>query len=224
MGEGGAAAAEHGTGDPAWLGSRPVLIFDLGGVVLDWNPRHLYRKLIPDQEMREWFLAEVCGPEWNAQMDAGKPFREAVAELARCHPGHAEWISAYHQRWPEMLGGPVPGTSELITELSEAGRELYAISNFAAEMFPATLEAFPVLRCFKDIVLSSSVGVCKPDPRIFELAVERFGVDAGDCLFIDDIAANAAGARAAGLAAVQFTSAADLRRLLAEGDPALLPR
>lgn len=211
------ARADH---SPVWLGSRPVLIFDLGGVVLDWNPRHLYRKLIPDEEQREWFLSQVCHPEWNAQMDAGRPFSDAVEELGRRFPEHHEWISAYHRRWPEMLGGPVPGTSELLTELSGAGRALYAISNFAAEMFPVTLEAYPVLRCFRDVVISSSVGLCKPDTRIFALALDRFGVAARDCLFIDDVAANVAGAQAAGLAAVQFTSAADLRRLLAAGEPA----
>jgi HAD superfamily hydrolase (TIGR01509 family) len=211
-------------GDPAWLGSRPVLIFDLGGVILDWNPRHLFRKVIPDEQTREWFLSEVCGPDWNRQMDAGLSFGEAVADLARRHPGHREWISAYHQRWPEMLNGPVPGTSELITELHQAGRPLYAISNFPAEKFPVTLEAFPVLRLFRDIVISSSLGLCKPDPRIFQVALERFGVTAADCLFIDDVPANVAGARAAGLAAVRFTSAAELRRLLAAGEPALRSR
>lgn len=220
MGEGGEAAAGEraaGAGDPACLASRPVLIFDLGGVVLDWNPRHLFRKLIADEGEREWFLSEVCGPEWNAQMDLGRPYAEAVDELAARHPGQAGWIRAYWARWPEMLGGPVPGTSELVTELAEAGRELYAISNFPGEMYPATLDAFPVLHCFKDVVISSDVGLGKPDPRIFALALERFGVAAGDCLFIDDVAANVAGAQQAGIAAVQFTSAAALRQLLSAG-------
>jgi 2-haloacid dehalogenase len=220
MEEGRAPAAGAAADDPAWLASRPVLIFDLGGVILDWNPRHLFTKLIPDDEAREWFLSEICGPEWNAQMDAGRPFSEAVEELAGHHPGHAEWIRAYWTRWPEMLGGPVPGTSELVAELSEAGRKLYAISNFSDEMFPVALESYPVLRCFRDIVISSSVRLCKPDPRIFTFALGRFGVTAGDCLFIDDLAQNVAGARAAGIAAVQFTSAAELRRLLAAGEPA----
>jgi 2-haloacid dehalogenase len=220
MEEGGASAAGAVADDPAWLASRPVLIFDLGGVILDWNPRHLFTKLIPDDEAREWFLSEICGPEWNAQMDAGRPFSEAVEELAGRHPEHAEWIRAYWTRWPEMLGGPVPGTSELVTELSEAGRELYAISNFPGEMFPVTLESYPVLHHFRDIVISSSVRLCKPDPHIFALALGRFGVTAGDCLFIDDVAQNVAGARAAGIAAVQFTSAAELRRLLVSGEPA----
>lgn len=209
---------EDGAGDPAWLGSRPVLVFDLGGVILDWNPRHLFRKLIADEATREWFLTEVCGPEWNRQMDAGLPFAEAVQELARRHPEHREWIDAYHRRWPEMLNGPVPGTTKLIAELDQAGRPLFAISNFPAEMFPVTLEAFPVLNRFRDIVISSSVRLLKPDPRIFALALDRFGVAARDCLFIDDVAANVAGARAAGLAAVQFRSADELRRLLSAGD------
>ena len=104
--------------------------------------------------------------------------------------------------------------------MAKSGRELYAISNFNGEVWPATMHAFPVLNCFKDIVISSFVGVCKPDPRIFALALRRFGVAAGDCLFIDDVAANVNGAKAAGIAAVQFTSAAALRRLLASADPA----
>ncbi len=208
------------TDDPGWLASRPVLIFDLGGVVLDWNPRYLFRQLIPDDETREWFLAEVCSPAWTLQMDTGKPSAEAVAELSARFPDQAGLISAYWDRWPEMLGGPIPGTSELVAELARSGRELYAISNFNGEVWPATMDAFPVLNCFKDIVISSFVGVCKPDPRIFALALRRFGVAARDCLFIDDVAANVDGAKAAGIAAVQFTSAAALRRLLASADRA----
>jgi HAD superfamily hydrolase (TIGR01509 family) len=220
MDERGDATAAAVSGDPAWLASRPVLIFDLGGVVLDWNPRHLYRKLIPDEVAREWFLTEVCSPAWNLQMDTGKPSAEAVAELSARFPGQAGLISAYWDRWPEMLCGPIPGTSEFVTELAKSGRELYAISNFNGEVWPATMDAFPVLNCFKDTVISSFVGVCKPDPRIFGFALRRFGVAAGDCLFIDDVAANVDGAKAAGIAAVQFTSAAALRRLLASADPA----
>ena len=206
--------------DPVWLASRPVLIFDLGGVVLDWNPRYLFRQLIPDDETREWFLAEVCSPAWNLQMDSGQPSAAAVAELSARYPEQAALISAYWDRWLEMLGGAVPGMSELVTELSDAGRELYAISNFNGEVWPATLAAYPLLCRFKDVVISSFVGVCKPDPRIFELALRRFGVAAEDCLFIDDVAANVAGAKAAGIAAVQFTSAAALRELLSAAEPA----
>ena len=200
--------------DPAWLASRPVLIFDLGGVVLDWNPRHLFRTLIPDEGQREWFLAEVCSLAWNLQMDAGKPSAEGTAELIARYPEYAAWIRAYWDRWPEMLGGLVPGTGELLTDLAAAGRDLYAITNFNGEVWPLTQAMFPVLSCFKDVVVSSVAGICKPDPEIFALALRQFGVAAGDCLFIDDVAANVAGARAAGLAALQFTSAPALRRLL----------
>jgi len=200
--------------DPAWLASRPVLIFDIGGVVLDWNPRHLFRALIPDEAQREWFLTEVCSLGWNAQMDAGKPSAEAVAELSAEYPEHAAWIRAYWDRWPEMLGGLVPGTADLLTGLAAAGRDLYAITNFNGEVWPLTLSMYPELSCFKDVVVSSVARVCKPDPEIFALALRQFGVAAADCLFIDDVAANVDGARAAGLAAVQFTSAPALRRLL----------
>ena len=200
--------------DPAWLGTRPVLIFDVGGVVLDWNPRHLFRTLIPDEAQREWFLAEVCSPQWNLQMDAGKPSAEAVAELSAEYPEHAALIRAYWDRWPEMLGGPVPGTADLLADLAADGRDLYAITNFNGEVWPVTLAKFPVLNCFRDVVVSSVAGMTKPGREIFDLALRRFGVAAGDCLFIDDVAANVAGARAAGIAAVQFTSAPALRRLL----------
>ena len=200
--------------DPARPAARPVLIFDLGGVVLDWNPRHLFRAVIPDEAEREWFLTEVCSPAWNAQMDAGKPSAEAVAELSAAHPGHAAWIRAYWERWPEMLGGLIPGAAELLADLAADGRELYAITNFNGEVWPVTQERFPVLACFKDVIVSSLAGVCKPDREIFELALRRFGVAAADCLFIDDVAANVDGARAAGIEAVQFTSMAALRQLL----------
>ena len=203
-----------GDDDPAWLGSRPVLIFDLGGVVLDWNPRHLFRTLIPDEAEREWFLAEVCSPQWTLQMDAGKPSAEAVAELSAEYPGHATLIRAYWDRWPEMLGGLVPGTAGLLADLAADGRDLYAITNFNGEVWPVTQELFPVLSCFKDVIVSSFAKLVKPDRAIFELALRRFGVAAQDCLFIDDVAANVAGARAAGIAAVQFTSAPALQRLL----------
>jgi 2-haloacid dehalogenase len=203
----------HGD-DPAWLASRPVLIFDVGGVVLDWNPRHLFRALIPDETQREWFLTEVCSPRWNAQMDAGKPAADAVAELSAEYPEHAAWIRAYWDRWPETLGGLVPGTGELLAELAASGRDLYAITNFNGEVWPVTQAMFPVLSCFKDVIVSSFAGICKPDPAIFALALRQFGVAAADCLFIDDVAANVDGARAAGLAAIQFTSAAALRQLL----------
>jgi 2-haloacid dehalogenase len=200
--------------DPAWLGSRPVLIFDLGGVVLDWNPRHLFRALIPDEAERERFLDEVCSPRWNAEMDAGKPAAKAVAELSAEHPEHAALIHAYWDRWPEMLGGLIPGAAELLADLAADGRELFAITNFNGEVWPLTLAMFPVLSCFSDVIVSSFEGICKPDRAIFDLALRRFGVAARDCLFIDDVAANVEGARAAGIAAVQFTSTPALRRLL----------
>jgi 2-haloacid dehalogenase len=202
------------TEDPAWLGSRPVLIFDLGGVVLDWNPRHLFRTLIPDEAEREWFLTEVCSPAWNAQMDAGKPSAEAVAELSAEYPEHANLIRAFWDQWPTMLGGLVPGMAGLLADLAADGRDLYAITNFNGEVWPVTQELFPVLSCFSDVIVSSLAGLTKPDRAIFDLALRRFGVAARDCLFIDDVAANVAGARAAGIAAVQFTSAPALRRLL----------
>src|SRR6202012_850433 len=164
--------------DPAWLASRPVLIFDLGGVVLDWNPRHLFRALIPDEAEREWVLTEVCSLRWNAQMDAGKPSAQAVAELSAEYPEHAALIRAYWDRWPEMLGGLVPGTAELLADLAADGRDLYAITNFNGEDWPVTLAMFPVLNCFSGVIVSSLAGVTKPSREIFDLALRQFGVAA----------------------------------------------
>ena len=178
MPEPGQPAAAGAGGDPAWLASRPVLIFDLGGVVLDWNPRYLFRTLIPDEETREWFLTEVCSPAWNLQTDFGKPAAEAVAELSARYPEQAPLISAYWDRWLEMLGGTVPGVSELVTELSDAGRELYAISNFNGEVWPATLEAYPLLRRFTErrhLELRWRVQARRADLRIGAAAVRCRG-------------------------------------------------
>ena len=138
----------------------------------------------------------------------------AVAELSAEYPEHAGLIRAFWDQWPKMLGGLVPGMAELLADLAADGRELYAITNFNGEVWPVTQAMYPELSCVKDVIVSSFAGVCKPDPEIFALALRQFGVAAPDCLFIDDVAANVDGARTAGLAAVQFTSAAALRRVL----------
>jgi 2-haloacid dehalogenase len=205
--------------DPDWLASRPVVIFDLGGVIFDWDPRHLYRKVIADDERMEWFLSEVCSFEWHAQLDRGRPFAEAIAERVAAYPEYREWITLYQDRWPETLRGLIPGMADLVAELARAGRELFAITNWSGETFPLAYESYPVLHQFKDIVVSGDVGMVKPDPRIFALALGRFGVSPGDCLFIDDNATNVAAAESAGIAAVQFTSPAALRRVFASRLP-----
>ena len=192
-----------------------AVVFDLGGVLIDWDPRRLYRKLLADEAAVEEFLATITTAEWNAEQDRGRPFAEAVAELVERHPAYAAAIAAYHERWPEMLGGEIPGTVAVLAELRDAGVPLYALSNWSAETFRLTRDRFPFLGWFDGLVVSGEEGVIKPDRRIFELLLERFGLVAAATLFVDDSPANVAAARAVGMDAVRFRDAAALRRDLA---------
>jgi 2-haloacid dehalogenase len=192
-----------------------AVVFDLGGVLIDWDPRHLYRKLLADEAAVEDFLATVCTPEWNAEQDRGRPFAEAVAELVQRHPAQAAAITAYHERWTEMLAGDIPGAVALLAELRAAGVPLYALSNWSAETFRLTRERFPFLAWFDGLVISGQERMAKPDRRIFELLLDRFGLAPDATLFVDDSAANVAAAREVGMDAVRFRDPGRLRRDLA---------
>jgi 2-haloacid dehalogenase len=194
-----------------------TLLFDIGNVLIDWNPRHLYGQLFAeDSAAMEQFLANVCTPEWNRQMDAGKPFAEAVTELQREHPEHAELIEAWHLRWPEMLGGAIEASVALLEELRRRGHRLYALTNWSAETFPLAREQFEFLQHFEEIVVSGEVRLLKPDPRIFELATARCDLDPARTVFIDDSPANVSAAQAQGFVAVQYVDSARLRTSFAE--------
>lgn len=190
-------------------------IFDLGGVFIDWNPRYLYRTLFPDDpEGMEHFLANVTTSTWNRQLDAGRPFAEAIAELQRAHPAHAALIAAYWDRWPEMLGDVNHQTAQIVRDIKARGLRVFALSDWSAETMPIARPRVPELALFDDIQISGEVGVTKPDPTVFALAIERFGVDPARTVFVDDISANVEAARVAGLTAIQFTSALELRTSL----------
>jgi 2-haloacid dehalogenase len=190
-------------------------VFDLGGVLIDWDPRYLYRKLLADEAAVEEFLATVCTPEWNAEQDRGRPFAEGIAELVERHPAHAAAIAAFHERWPEMLGGDIPGAVELLAELRATGLPLYALTNWSAETFVLARERFEFLDWFDGLLVSGEERIIKPDPAIFELLLDRFGLDPGSTLYVDDSEANVAAAAALGLDAVRFTGPEGLRRDLA---------
>jgi len=192
-------------------------IFDLGGVFIDWNPRYLYRSLFPgDEEGMERFLSEVTTGAWNRQMDAGKPFADAVAELQREHPDQAELIAAYWDRWPEMLGQVNLETAAIVSDLGTRGLRVFALSDWSAETFPHARRIAAELALFEDIQISGEVRITKPDRRAFELAATRFNLDPATTLFVDDIQANVDAAAAAGFTAIRFTTAADLRDRLTE--------
>jgi 2-haloacid dehalogenase len=188
-----------------------VVVFDLGGVLIDWNPRHLYRQLFDDEAAMERFLAEVCHTAWNEEQDRGRTFAEAIEEAAGRFPDHRALIQAYHQRWGEMLAGPIEGSVALLAELKEAGHELHALTNWSVETFPIARERYQFLTWFESILVSGEERLIKPDPRIFQLLLERIGRTAEACVYIDDNPKNAAAAAALGFDAVHFKSPEELR-------------
>ena len=198
-----------------------AVVFDLGGVLINWDPRNLYRTLFDDEAEMERFLSEVATHEWNAQQDAGRALSEAVEELAARHPDRRDLIAAYYDRWPEMLGGPIEGTVEILRELRDRGVRTHALSNWSAETFPIARPMFPFLEWFDGIVISGEVMMIKPDPRIFAHVLERFGLEPGETVFVDDNAENVRAAEAARFIGIVFESPAQLRRELAR--LALLP-
>jgi len=198
------------------LPQRDTVIFDLGGVLLDWNPRHLYRKLFPgDDAGMEHFLATVCTPAWNVRQDAGRSVAEGCALLTAEHPDKAALIEAYYGRHLEMIAGPLDGTVAILAELRQRGTPLYFLSNYSAETYPLALARFDFLGWFLGGVVSGEHGVVKPDPAIFRLLLERHAIDPRRAVFIDDVALNAAAARAFGIHPIHFTGPQALRAELA---------
>lgn len=191
------------------------VVFDLGGVLIDWDPRYLYRSLFDDPDEMEAFLRDVCSPEWIDATDAGVPMADAVRELAEAHPDDAERILAYHTRWSETLGDAIAGTVRLLEELDATGVRLYALSNWSTETFPVAEERFPFLRSFDGILLSGEARSSKPSPEIFEAFLTRFGLAADACVFVDDNPRNVEAAAALGFDAIRFASAEELRSELA---------
>jgi 2-haloacid dehalogenase len=189
-----------------------AVVWDFGGVLTDWDPVHLYRKVIADEAEREHFLTVVCSRDWHVQHDAGVPFAETLPALRAQHPEHAASIDVYLERYVEMVGGAIPGTTELVEELRELGVPQYGLTNMPSEPWPAIREAWPVLAGLDGVLVSGAERLVKPDPAIFELLADRFGLDPARTVFIDDVERNAAGAEACGFRALVFTDAATLRR------------
>jgi len=195
-----------------------AVILDLGGVLIDWNPRYLYRELFDGDEVAmERFLADVCSPAWNLEQDAGRSWREAVDTLTGAHPEQRDLIAAYDERWAEMLGGPIEGSVEILADLRRAGLRLAALSNWSAEKFPIARSRYEFLAWFDTIVISGELGISKPDPRIYQHLLESTGFEPESTVFVDDGPANVEAAAALGLTALLFrdpgTLRADLRDL-----------
>jgi 2-haloacid dehalogenase len=197
-------------------GEISAVVWDFGGVLTDWDPVHLYRSVIVDAAAREHFLTAVCSREWHLQHDAGARFADTIPALKAAHPEHAEWIDVYLERYVEMIGGAIPGTGEIVAELADGGVRQYGLTNMPDEAWPAIREAWPVLADLDGVVVSGTERVAKPDPAIFRLAAERFGLDPTRTVFIDDVARNVEAAVACGFRGVVFTDAVALRADLAE--------
>ena len=193
-----------------------AVVFDLGGVLIRWDPRHLYRQLMPEDEI-DAFLDEVGFHAWNHEQDAGASWGPAVAEHAALFPHRRKLLAAYPARFAESLDGPVEGTVAILAELHAAGTRLVALTNWSAELFPHAEAAFDFLGLFEGIVVSGREGVAKPDPAVFDLLLSRYDLDPARTVFVDDSPANVAAAAAAGLRALAFTGPdrlrADLTRL-----------
>ena len=192
------------------------IVFDFGGVLVDWNPRYLYDKYFGDEQQAQWFLDNICLYSWNLQMDGGKPFAEGVAELQAEHPEWAEAIGIYHTRWVEMMGGEVEGTADVLRRLKEKGYGIYGLTNWSAETFPLIRDTYPVFGEFDGIVVSGEEHLLKPNAAIYHCLFERYNLQPEESIFIDDNADNVAAAKAVGMESVRFVDAATLVQQLAE--------
>ncbi|HTU88012.1 MAG TPA: HAD family phosphatase [Solirubrobacteraceae bacterium] len=195
-------------------GKPTAVVFDLGGVLLDWDPRHLYRKLFDDEASMERFLSEVCTMEWHHAHDLGIPPEQTSPPLIAAHPEHADRIWAWTQRSEEMLAGPIEDTVEILRALKDQGVRCYALTNMETWTYPCRRDRYEFLQWFDGTVVSGFEGVAKPDARVFELLLDRFGLDPSSTVFIDDSAKNVQAARAVGMQAIEFESSEQLRRRL----------
>ena len=189
-------------------------VFDVGKVLFEWDLRHLFAKLITDKNELEYFISAIVTPEWHFQHDAGRALDDMVAERIAEFPEYATWIAAYAPRFNETIPGPVTGSLEIVQELAERGVPLFAITNFGAEFWDMFRPTQPIFDRFQDIIVSGVEKLVKPDPAIYALALQRFGLKSSEAIFIDDNHDNVISARENGFAAHHFTDAASLRREL----------
>jgi 2-haloacid dehalogenase len=215
------AAAKPAAVKPRPVNPRPVsaVLWDVGGVLLDWDPRYLYRQLFGDDvAAMEDFLANVCTPSWHAEQDLGRPIDEACKELAAKHPGQASLILAWSERNEEMVRGQIDAGVELLTEVVRAGVRCYALTNMERESFERRARIYDFFELFDGHFVSGFEGVMKPCPRFFKLALERFGLVPEETFFTDDKAENVAAAVKLGVPATVFRHAATFRQeLVARG-------
>ncbi len=191
-----------------------AVVFDLGGVLIDWDPRYLYRKVFADEEEMDEFLATVATPEWHIEQDRGRTMDEATTLLLGQYPHYRTEIEAFYGRWDEMFAGPMEESVDILRDIKERDLPLYALTNWSAEAFPLARERWDFLGWFDDIVISGEERLIKPAPEIYSVLVGRTGLDPATTVFVDDRAANVHAAEQLGFVALEFKDAAGLREEL----------
>lgn len=192
------------------------VVFDIGAVLVDWDPRYLYREVMQDVSDMEFFLKNVCSPEWNHTLDLGRTWEDARAEVIAKFPHYGNMIDIYWTRWLDMFSGPIHETVDILMSLKRMGVPLYALSNWNDVKFEVALKEFPFLRLFDGRIVSGEVKLAKPDPEIYRLLLNTYNLMPAETLFIDDRPENVAAARDLGIQAIQFISPAQLERDLVD--------
>ncbi len=191
-----------------------TIVFDFGGVLIDWNPRHYYKNVFKDDDKMEWFLNNVCPPDWNLEQDRGRPFSEAIAIAKNKYPDLSKEIEDYYNQWEYMLNGEIPGTVQILNALAQ-NYKIYGLTNWSAETFPVALKKYSFLSLLDGIVVSGDEKLIKPDPQIFQVLLKRYNLQAESCVFIDDNLQNIETAKTLGFNAIHFTDAENLKKELA---------
>lgn len=192
-----------------------TIIFDLGGVLIDWNPDYVYKAIFKDEEKLAWFYREICTMDWNENQDAGYPLEKATEERVALFPAYEEWIRMYYGRWEEMLGDAIEGTVSLLRQcVANPKLRVVALTNWSAETFPLALKKFDFLHWFEGIVVSGEEKTRKPFPEIYKTTLSRFNLDPEECLFIDDNLRNVKAAELLNIPSIQFKSPEQLEKEL----------
>ena len=193
-----------------------AVIFDLGQVLIHWDPKLLYRQMFDDEKEMEFFLSEVCPPAWNVSLDGGYPFAQGVKDRIALYPDYEPYIRAWHERWIETIGGAIPGTVEVLRQIKEKGYPVFALSNWSAETFPIIANQYEFFNWFEKIVLSGEEKLVKPNPEIYQRLMSRIDFSPEECLFIDDSIHNIEAAEQLGIQVIHFKNSETLSKELKE--------
>jgi 2-haloacid dehalogenase len=194
-----------------------TIVFDLGGVLIDWNPDYVFRHIFVDDRERKWFLDNVCTPDWNEEQDGGRSIVEGTNQLIQKFPHHESNIRAFYERWEEMLGGPISGTVDILRHLKfNTALKLFALTNWSSETFPIALNKYEFLHWFDGILVSGKEKTRKPFPDIYQKLVVRFSIDPNHAIYVDDNARNLAPAKALGFSCIHFKSPEQFQQALEE--------